>query len=210
MNYQLHYNKLIDRSKFRVLSGYKERHHIIPKCLGGSNHKSNIAELTSREHFIAHQLLAKMHPTVCGLMFALHMLTRSNGLHIRNNRMYSWLMEKRSKLQSERQTGKKRPYQKRSPMKEETKQKIGNAQIGEKNHRYGKTNSDYQKQQASLATTQMNQKRKEDNWKMPEFARKRMTESAKIRVVSEETKKKISDTMKLRRQEKFWSSKGIT
>ena len=34
-------------------------HHIIPKCMGGSNSTSNKVLLTPREHFIAHLLLSK-------------------------------------------------------------------------------------------------------------------------------------------------------
>jgi|Laugresu1bdmlbsd_1035121.scaffolds.fasta_scaffold00716_7 hypothetical protein len=37
-----------------------DSHHIIPKCMGGSNDKSNKVLLTPREHFIAHRLLIKM------------------------------------------------------------------------------------------------------------------------------------------------------
>ena len=39
---------------------YIERHHILPKSLGGSNHKNNIVELTAKEHFVCHLLLTKM------------------------------------------------------------------------------------------------------------------------------------------------------
>ena len=38
---------------------YTERHHIIPRSLGGSNEPANLARLTAREHFIAHWLLTK-------------------------------------------------------------------------------------------------------------------------------------------------------
>lgn len=41
------------------LSGYSERHHIIPKSLGGTDDKSNIVRLTGKEHFLAHKLLTK-------------------------------------------------------------------------------------------------------------------------------------------------------
>ena len=41
-------------------NGYTERHHIIPKCLGGDNSKSNIVRVTAREHYICHWLLTKM------------------------------------------------------------------------------------------------------------------------------------------------------
>lgn len=56
------YNSIIFRAKNRVLSDniYTEKHHIIPKSLGGNNTKDNLAKLTAREHFICHWLLTKM------------------------------------------------------------------------------------------------------------------------------------------------------
>lgn len=39
---------------------YQEKHHIIPKGLGGNNKKENIVSLTAREHYICHRLLVKM------------------------------------------------------------------------------------------------------------------------------------------------------
>jgi hypothetical protein len=39
---------------------YTERHHIIPKSLGGDNSKKNFVRLSAREHFLAHWLLSKM------------------------------------------------------------------------------------------------------------------------------------------------------
>jgi len=41
-------------------TGYTEKHHIIPKSLGGYNRKDNIVSLTAKEHFICHLLLCKM------------------------------------------------------------------------------------------------------------------------------------------------------
>ena len=54
------YNSIIENSLQRNLSCYVEKHHIIPKCLGGTDEKFNIATLTAREHFICHRLLVKM------------------------------------------------------------------------------------------------------------------------------------------------------
>lgn len=71
MNYQKIYNQLIERAKTRVLEGYKERHHIIPKCLGGSNDPTNLVELTAREHFLSHQLLCEIYPKKDKLKYAL-------------------------------------------------------------------------------------------------------------------------------------------
>jgi hypothetical protein len=44
-------------------SGYTENHHIIPKCLGGSDDTTNIVSLSARKHFLCHYLLIKMVPT---------------------------------------------------------------------------------------------------------------------------------------------------
>jgi hypothetical protein len=54
------YNRLIDRSKSRLISGYTEKHHIIPKSLGGNGRSDNIVILTAREHYICHRLLTKI------------------------------------------------------------------------------------------------------------------------------------------------------
>lgn len=50
------------RGKLRAdVKGYVERHHIIPRCMGGSNDRDNLVALTAREHFLAHMLLGKIH-----------------------------------------------------------------------------------------------------------------------------------------------------
>ena len=54
------YYAITSRAQGRVLEGYLEKHHIIPRCLGGSNRKDNIAKLTGREHYICHLLLTRM------------------------------------------------------------------------------------------------------------------------------------------------------
>lgn len=41
---------------------YHEFHHIVPRCVGGTDMKSNIVALTPREHFLCHWLLTKMYP----------------------------------------------------------------------------------------------------------------------------------------------------
>jgi hypothetical protein len=71
------YYKIIERAKDRKLNGYGENHHIIPKCLGGSNNKSNIVRLTAREHFLVHLLLTKMNDSN-GLKFALFRMMYPN------------------------------------------------------------------------------------------------------------------------------------
>lgn len=59
--YKLWYFALIKQAQNRTieLEEYYEKHHIIPKSLGGSDEISNILKLTMREHFICHLLLTK-------------------------------------------------------------------------------------------------------------------------------------------------------
>lgn len=41
------------------VNSYFEKHHIIPRSLGGKNTKDNIVLLTGKEHYVAHHLLSK-------------------------------------------------------------------------------------------------------------------------------------------------------
>ena len=67
--YQKIYDSLIEKRRREPLTKnkkdpnyiYCETHHILPKCLGGSNDKENLINLTAREHFIAHKLLLKIY-----------------------------------------------------------------------------------------------------------------------------------------------------
>lgn len=59
--YKNWYNNITTNAKNRNLSGYSEKHHIIPKSLGGNDTKENLVDLTAREHFICHWLLVKIH-----------------------------------------------------------------------------------------------------------------------------------------------------
>jgi hypothetical protein len=75
MDYQKIYNQIIERAKNRMLEGYKEKHHVIPKCLGGNNDRKNIVELTAREHFLCHMLLHEMYPQNVKLIKALWLMS---------------------------------------------------------------------------------------------------------------------------------------
>ena len=127
MNYKKHYDKLIERAKFREINCYVERHHIIPKCMGGNNKKENIAMLTAEEHYVAHQLLYKMYPANPKLLLAVKMMSVSGGTVIRNNKMFSWIRKKVSVLMQE--IGRP-PSQKGVAKTAEHKRKIGNSQKG--------------------------------------------------------------------------------
>jgi hypothetical protein len=94
MNYQKIYDSIINRGKNRILDkGVDiERHHIIPKCLGGDNRLSNLVELTPEEHYVCHQLLVKLNPKNQKIIYAAVMMTRTSKFNPRKgNKMYGWL-----------------------------------------------------------------------------------------------------------------------
>lgn len=59
--YYFWYFSIIEKAKLRILTDtYIEKHHIIPKSLGGKLNKENLVNLTAREHFLCHLFLIKM------------------------------------------------------------------------------------------------------------------------------------------------------
>ncbi|MHA2407450.1 MAG: HNH endonuclease signature motif containing protein [Candidatus Ranarchaeia archaeon] len=102
MNYSLIYEQLIENRRInQITDEYVERHHIIPKSLGGSDENDNIVSLSGREHYIAHLLLHKIHNRK-ETAYALWMMqckshTNDKRPHIKNSRMYEWARKEFSK-----------------------------------------------------------------------------------------------------------------
>lgn len=91
MNYLSHYRKLIARAKARdSVVGYVEKHHVLPRCMGGCDSVENIVVLTAEEHFVAHQLLLKIYPSVGGLATAAVLMSKK----AKNAKAYGWLRKK--------------------------------------------------------------------------------------------------------------------
>jgi 5-methylcytosine-specific restriction endonuclease McrA len=71
MDYKKVYDNICIRGKEkRELGQYCEKHHIIPRCMGGKDVKDNLTTLTYREHFIAHLLLTKIYKEHRGINYA--------------------------------------------------------------------------------------------------------------------------------------------
>ena len=118
MNYEQIYQNLISHRQQNIPTGYIERHHILPRSLGGNDDPSNIVKLTGREHWVAHLLLHKIHQKsstayACQMM-ALKCEKREIPF-IRNSRMYEVMKKECAKYVS----------------------KLGKQRIGEKNGSYG-------------------------------------------------------------------------
>lgn len=78
MNYVKIYDRLVEKAKLRTLTGYVEKHHIIPKCLKGSDDPENIVSLTAKEHFLAHLLLCEIYPENNKLFFAAYAMCQQD------------------------------------------------------------------------------------------------------------------------------------
>jgi hypothetical protein len=52
-------NKALSENRKKGQGIYYERHHIIPRFMGGKDSKDNYVLLTAKEHFICHHLLTK-------------------------------------------------------------------------------------------------------------------------------------------------------
>jgi hypothetical protein len=61
VDYQRIYAAFIADRQGKPPSGYGERHHIFPRCLGGGDEPANLIDLTPEDHFFAHLCLAKIH-----------------------------------------------------------------------------------------------------------------------------------------------------
>lgn len=146
--YTVIYYKIVNRAKSRKLSSYKERHHIIPKSLGGSNNKDNIVELTAKEHFICHLLLTKMVADkfkkkmsyAVWLMCNVKNQNQTNR-YIPNSNTYSKIREVHAKIVSSSLRGIKKTYSSFAGKKhtEKTLQLQRELKLGKNNPNFGVT-----------------------------------------------------------------------
>lgn len=90
MDYRRIYYQLIEKRQQILVEGYSEKHHILPKCLKGTNNTENLVRLSAREHFIAHQLLVKMYPKVNRLIRALNLMMYCNQQKY-TSRQFEWI-----------------------------------------------------------------------------------------------------------------------
>jgi len=148
MDYQRIYNQIIERAKTRQLEGYKEKHHIIPKCIGGLDIKENLVELTAREHFLCHRLLCEIYSEEFKLKYALFLMAigkqkTKNKHYMISSRIYERLKQEHSKMligkkQSEETKNKRSKNRTGFKYSDESKQKMSNTKKGKiysKEHR---------------------------------------------------------------------------
>ena len=121
------YYNIINAAKIRPITGYTEKHHIIPKSLGGTNAKTNIVALTAKEHFICHRLLTKMvtSESKSKMIYALWIMNASNKTKERGKMtptLYEKIRKEYSELVRQKRLG--------NPLSAETKEKISKSLSG--------------------------------------------------------------------------------
>ena len=128
------YFSIINNSKNK--NNGTEKHHIIPKCLGGNNSKDNIALLTAREHFICHLLLPKMTSGAnkAKMYHALSMMLAKPKQYIREFKVTSTVYET---VRKEISLNMKNRWKDNDFRKNRS-----NKMSGDGNHFYGKTHSE--------------------------------------------------------------------
>lgn len=203
---------------------YTEIHHIVPKCIGGTNDKSNLIVLSAKEHIIAHILLSEMYPDSNSLKYASSaMLACTSATSERKNiDDLDLLAELREKSRDffKSLTGDKNPfygkhhtektkkilssYKKGIPLSEETKQKMS---IAHKNNPPSKEHIQYMiKRKAELGpytnSEETRRKISEANKGRitSQSTREKLSKAHKGKKLSEETKKKLSEINKGRKR----------
>lgn len=134
MTYEQFIQNILDtRGRFACGEQYHERHHIVPKCIGGTDEVNNLIDLFAREHYIAHQLLAKENPDNDKLTYAWWAM--SHWINETTQERYKITPEEYeeaklaySKFMSERMSGENCPF-------------YGISRYGEDNPHYGHTHS---------------------------------------------------------------------
>lgn len=130
------YYTIIQTAKSRDLPGYYEAHHIIPRCMGGTDGPDNLVNLTAREHFICHMLLVRM-TEADHYRKLLHAYIMMSGRRTYNSRQYMLFRKEYSIVNSQLRQGSNNGM-------------YGSDRKGEKNTFFGKRHTEETKQKISL------------------------------------------------------------
>lgn len=113
---------IINKAKSNPLSAdvYSEKHHILPRCLGGDNSKDNLIRLTAKEHYLVHLLLTKMGEGRAKYKLQVafwRMCAPKTGRRIINNRQYETAKHSMKLALSKLNKGKPLPDSQKQAMK---------------------------------------------------------------------------------------------
>ncbi len=146
------YYQIIDKARKRgVPDEYYEKHHVVPKCLGGTDSEFNIVKLTYREHILVHWILIKMTTGKAkkSMIWALFRMAGTNYVYGQPRDPPRWLVVLAKNITKNRRSGSDNPTfgrnltaeqkahlrainlgKKYGPMSEEQKLKISKSNTG--------------------------------------------------------------------------------
>lgn len=167
-NYEEFINNIIEtRGRFACGNEYHERHHIKPKCMGGTNDEDNLIDLFAREHFIAHKLLAQENPKNDSLIYAWSCMAFVKSSNQERYKLSAEEYEEARKAISVVMHNRIITDETRENMKKASQAKVQNPeyiqkqkdshkglQAGEKNPMFGKKHTEETRIKIGLATTE--------------------------------------------------------
>lgn len=165
--------------------------------MGGDDDPNNLVVLTPEEHFVAHQLLAKIHPTETGLIFALQGMCSWNSTQSRSNKAYGWLRRKFSENMKLRWTDPQYRYMQSAINRERSQSDAFRSRIAESN-----------KASWTEERRAAHSKLSKQLWQDPEYKANIVSKTRRKGPLSTETKKRISEAMKRRRDLKSEEKKN--
>ena len=198
MNYVNVYYSIIKNRLDNKVKGYVERHHIVPKSEGGTDNDDNIVALTDREHYICHLLLAKIYDDYKMYSAVVFMQAAKERWPSRafkfNSRLYEAIRKKFTVKVSENKKG-RIPWNKGKKMSPEA---CKNMSVAQKKYRQEHPNSI----SSTFSKYWVGKNRSEVDRKNKSNAAKGKPKNYQVwnkgKYLSEETKLKISNTLKRR------------
>lgn len=175
-NYEEFISNIIEtRGRFACGDEYHERHHIVPKCLGGTDDKDNLVDLFAREHFIAHKTLAQENPEKDGLVYAWSCMAFVKGSNQERYALTAEEYEEARKAIGEVMHNRVITDEMRENMRRAAQAKVQNPeyiqkqktshkglQAGENNPMFGKKHTEEARTKIGLATIE---RAKNENWR---------------------------------------------
>ena len=173
------------RGRFKCGDEYHERHHIVARCMGGTDEEDNLIDLFAREHFEAHRLLALENPDNIKLVYAWNRMRNSkNGDYEITPEEYEELRIAFARTPFTKETRQKMSESQKVRWTEELREEWGKKYSGENNPNFGNH--------------------------MSEEHKKKISELRRGASPSEETRQKLSASQKARwteDQKEEWSKK---
>jgi hypothetical protein len=152
MNHQKIYESIVEnarkQNRTRNDNVYYEDHHIIPRCLGGSDDPHNKVLLTAKEHFVCHKLLTYIYKGNYKIYHAFHLMAFMNKRKYElTSRDYAYAIELFRKIPQDH-VGDKNPMYGKKQSKESI-EKNRKSNLGSYKERYGREKSDVMKEKLS-------------------------------------------------------------